>query len=106
MAVSAGVQRSLGQRLTLRLGYEFNENPVPSENTSINVPTALIIKHWLCLGFSYRVTDNVLCSVAYVHGFENSISGPIQTPLGALPGTSVTSTGSFDSLGAGISLLF
>jgi long-chain fatty acid transport protein len=106
MAVSAGVQRSVGERLTLRAGYEFNENPVPSENTSINVATALTIKHWLCLGFSYRVTDNVLCSVAYVHGFENSISGPIQTPLGPLPGTSVASTGSFDSVGTGISLLY
>jgi long-chain fatty acid transport protein len=93
MAVALGVQRRMTDRLTLRCGYDFNENPVPSANTSVNAASALIIKHWLCLGLSYQVLSNAVCSVAYVHGFQNSITGPIQTPLGAVPGTSVTSTG-------------
>lgn len=106
MAIATGIQNHLTDRLTLRCGYEFNENPVPSENTSINAASALIIKHWLCLGLSYQILDNLSCSLAYVHGFQNSISGPIQTPLGPLPGTSVTSRGSFDSVSAGISLKY
>ena len=79
-AVSTGVERRVNDRLFLRLGYAFNENPISDSETAANVASALIIQHWLSLGASYRMTESWMFSLTYVHGFENGISGPLKTP--------------------------
>jgi long-chain fatty acid transport protein len=106
LGVSLGLQRELNDRLAVRLGYEFNENPISNAETSFNLASPLIIQHWLSVGLSYGLTANSVLSLVYVHGFENDISGPIVTPFGPLPGTTVTSQSSLDSLGAGITLKY
>ncbi len=106
LGVSLGLQRQLNDRLAVRFGYEFNENPISDADTSFNLASPLIIQHWLFVGLSCGLTAHSVLSLVYVHGFENDISGPIVTPLGPLPGTSVASQGSLDSLGAGITLKY
>lgn len=106
LAVSTGVQRRLSDRLFVRLGYMFNQNPISDAETATNVASALIIQHWLSLGASYRVTENWMFNLTYLHGFENQISGPMKTPAGPIPGTSVAAGGAFDSLSAGITVRF
>jgi long-chain fatty acid transport protein len=45
--------------------------------------------------------------VAYLHGFQNQVTGPIDAPgIGAVPGTSVTSAISADALSAGITIQY
>ena len=104
LGVNAGIQRRVNDRLALRLGYSFNQNPVANWETSVNVASALIIQHWLYTGLSWEMVPNWDLTLAYVHGFENEISGPIRTPAGAVPGTSVTSEGSLDSVSLGITV--
>lgn len=104
LGVNAGVQRRLHDRLLVRLGYAFNQNPVADWEASVNVASALIIQHWLSAGLSWEFVENWNLNLAYVHGFENDISGPIRTPAGAIPGTTVISEGSLDSVGAGITI--
>jgi long-chain fatty acid transport protein len=104
LGVNTGIQRRVNERLALRLGYSFNQNPIANWETSINVASALIIQHWLYTGLSWEIVPNWDLTLAYVHGFENQISGPIRTPAGAIPGTSVTSEGSLDSVSAGITV--
>lgn len=99
------VQWNATDRLTLRAGYTFNENPITSGQTFFNVVSSLIIEHWLSFGATYRWNQRVSSTIAYSHGFENSVTGPIYHPVfGPLAGTSVTERVSADMLNAGITV--
>ena len=106
-SVALGVQRRVSEKLFLRLGYCYNDNPITSDASQFNVASPLITQHTIHVGASYLFADNWLCSVAYVHGFENQVSGPLQ-PAGSppIPNTSVTSKVSADTLSAGFSKRF
>ena len=105
-ATSAGIQYEASESLYLRVGYSFNQNPISDADSGFNVVSPVIIQHFAYFGGSIRLSTNSLFSVAYVHGFENDVSGPIQSPLGAIPGSSVTSTASLDELSAGVTVQF
>ena len=91
LSISTGVQYRWCESLYLRMGYTFNENPIPNAQTMANLGTPLFYQHELHLGTSTRLSHNVWLNLAYTHYFENEISGPIVTALGAVPGSSVTS---------------
>jgi long-chain fatty acid transport protein len=106
-SVALGVQRQIGERITVRMGYCYNDNPITSEAAQFNVASPLITQQSIHLGGSYMFADNWLVSVAYVHAFENSVTGPLQPAgLPPLPNTSVTSTVSADMLLAGFTKRF
>ena len=88
----------------MRGGYTYGDIPISNNMSSFNVPSALIIQHWLSCGASYRFARNVSGNIAYTHGFQNSISGPLQSPFGPVAGTSVASTVSADILNFGLSV--
>ncbi len=107
VSVHTGVQYRATERLYLRCGYQYNDNPIGSSESFFNVASPLIIQHVISTGLSYRLAGNVLLSLAYVHGFENQSSGPMQLPgVGPLPGTSVTSRVSADALDAGVTVQY
>jgi long-chain fatty acid transport protein len=82
-AVAIGAQYALTDRLTLRGGYLFNTNPIPVEGTLFNVQLPGIIQHTLSFGASLKLTDDITCSAAWVHGFRNSIQGNVAEETGA-----------------------
>lgn len=93
--------------LAVRMGYSFNTNPIPSDRTFYNIMTPLVIQHGVSLGGTYNVTASLKVSLTYSHFFENSISGPMISPVfGALPGTSVTAKASADAVTLGATYLF
>ena len=96
-AVALGAQYEVTDATSLRLGYSWSENPIPANQTAANVASPLIIQHILSAGMSYKITEDFSLSVAYSHGFENSTTGPIVLPAGAVPGTSISSKASVDS---------
>ena len=91
---------------SVRLGYSWSENPIPAGQTSANVASPLYTQHILSAGLSYQLTDAFSLSVAYSHGFDNSSTGPIVLPGGAVPGTSITSRSSVDSIMFGATVKF
>ena len=106
-SVALGAQYQATDDLSLRIGYVWNQNPVPDENSLFNVISPNILMHTISCGLSYRVTSCWDVSLAYLHAFENSISGPMYLPgVGALAGTSVTSKVSADALIGGLTLKF
>jgi long-chain fatty acid transport protein len=105
-SVAAGAQYELTDRLPLRIGYSFGQNPIPEENAFFNIASALITEHIVYCGASYRMAENWKLDLAYFHAFENSLTGPYQSPFGAIPGTSVTSTVSADGILAGASVRY
>ncbi|HRA89311.1 MAG TPA: outer membrane protein transport protein [Planctomycetaceae bacterium] len=105
-AVAAGTQYQATEALALRMGYSWNENPVPNSQTGPNVASPLIIQHQLSAGASYQLTKSLVLSAAWTHGFKNSISGPVVLPTGPLAGTSLTSSAYVDSFVFGATVLF
>jgi len=106
IGVSNGVQYSMTDRLDLRAGYTYVDNPIPSSQEQFNVGTSLIMKNFLSIGASYRLRQNVLANVAYTHGFQSSLTGPYLTPTGPIPNTSITNTTSVDWIQAGFTVQF
>jgi long-chain fatty acid transport protein len=105
-ALALGGQYQLTEKLSVRAGYTYNTNPIPAKYTAINVASPLIFQHQLTLGASYQLTEKCLLSAAYIHYFENSITGPYITPSGSIPGGSVTTNMIGDSLVVGITCKF
>lgn len=101
-ALALGGQYALTDRLTLRAGYLFNTNPVPSEKTLLNVQLPAITQHTLTFGATYKLTDDIAFSAGYAHAFRNSISGPIAQ----FANTSVREDVQIDSILAGLNIQF
>jgi long-chain fatty acid transport protein len=101
-SVSTGVQYQWNDAWSFRLGYIFNENPVPDEYAYVNIPAAAIYQHIIAIGATWRVTSNTSFSIAYLRAFENSITGDI--PFA--PGFTVTNRQTIDALVAGLEVKF
>lgn len=106
VSVAQGIEFKATERLALRLGYSFNENPITNGQSQFNVASPLIVQHLLSMGFSFNLTEKVVANLAYTHGFQNHVTGPFVTPLGAIPGTSVTSRISSDMVNAGVTVRY
>ncbi|WP_165251907.1 OmpP1/FadL family transporter [Paludisphaera soli] len=101
-AVAVGGQYALTERTTVRGGYLYNTNPIPDTATLFNVQLPGIITNTLSLGGSFRLTDDVTMSLAWVHGFRNSIEGGIREE--ALATAKIDSQ--YDSIVAGFNVQF
>lgn len=107
IAVATGLQYELTDRLTLRLGYSYNENPIRDSDTFFNLASPAIYEHIASVGGSLWLTDRTKLSFAYLHAFENSISGPINLAgVGPVPGTDIATNVSVDALVAGLEVRF
>lgn len=105
-SVATGVQYEASEDLFLRMGYTFNENPVPDSQAFFNIGSALIYQHELSVGGSYRLSKRVWVNLAYTYYFENEISGPIVTPAGAIPGSNVTNRTSVHIADVGLTIRY
>lgn len=105
-SMALGVQRQVSDNLYLRMGYCYNDNPIDSDAATFNLASPLVIQHTLHLGFTYMFAENWTVSAAYVHGFENSVTGPLRSPTGTVPGASITDSSWADSLSLGFSKRF
>lgn len=105
-AVSVGSQYELTDRLTLRSGWQYMQNPIPHGQTMFNIPSSLIIQNWLSLGASYKLRRNVIANIAYSRGLEQQQDGPIVLPAGAVPGTVVRQKISADMFSFGVTVTY
>ncbi len=101
-ALGVGAQYQLTDRFTARAGYTYNQNPIPAATTFLNVAAPGVFQHGLDLGVTYKLTDRVSLSAAWVHAFSASISGPFVYPTGPVPGTQVRAEQQTDSAIAGL----
>jgi long-chain fatty acid transport protein len=101
-AVAVGGQYQFTDRLTLRGGYLFNQNPITQYQTIFNIQAPGFIQHTLSLGASYRLTDDIQFTAGWVHGFRNAIEGPIAQ----IPGTNARMDAQTDSILAGLTIQY
>jgi long-chain fatty acid transport protein len=95
-SIAVGAQRRINCRLTVRLGYCWNQNPIPRRNAALAVSSPMITQHVFSCGFTFAIGRGLEMSFAYSHAFRARLSGPFDTPHG--PGTgSVTNSISANS---------
>lgn len=71
-----GVEYQYNQNLLLRAGYNHTDNPIPSSDVTFNIIAPGVVKDHVTLGFTYNVSKNSEVTMAYMHAFKNSVSGP------------------------------
>jgi long-chain fatty acid transport protein len=99
--ISIGAERKIGNRLRARLGYCWNENPIPGRSAALCISAPMITQHVFSCGFSYALAKDLELAAAYTHAFEAKVTGPIATVQPPMTG-SVTNILSADSLFVGI----
>ncbi|MDE3097681.1 MAG: outer membrane protein transport protein [Chloroflexota bacterium] len=103
VVVAAGVEYDAAPAWTLRGGYNYSGNPIPDAMSMYNIPAPAIVQHHITGGVGYKLRPGVEINLAAYKAFENSISGPMQRPNGAVPGTTVKNTMSETSVLVGFS---
>lgn len=104
--LATGAQYQLTERVSLRGGYAYSTSPFDNENTLYNAASPLITQHSMYFGSSFSITETFSMSLAWGHLFPNSVSGPFQTPFGAVPGTVVKSEVAADTIVFGANVQF
>lgn len=103
-AGAIGAQYRMTDRLTTRLGYNFNQNPIQPAAVALNLLDPLIQDQNIAAGASYRFTNNVDFNLAYVYLVSNSVTGPLPAPFPA--GSTATHQLNAHSAIAGVSVRY
>ena len=90
VAVAAGAQWHVTENCYLRGGYSFNQSPFQDSEATFAVAAPLHYQHVMNAGFSFALCKCAWVNASYSYIPEASLTGPIQTPLGPLPDSSVT----------------
>jgi long-chain fatty acid transport protein len=94
--LATGAQFQLSDRLSLRAGYGFNENPIRDRDAFFNLGSPLITQHQVNIGCSYAIQEGLRTSFTFHHAFKNDIQGQYQSFSGPIPGSSVRSDFAMD----------
>jgi len=96
---------TLGDKLKLRLGYNYGKSPIQHNVIFANALMPVILEHHFTTGFSYLITDNTSLDFAWEHHFSNAMtdSGGDSADL---IGTGTKVTGAADIITAGLGYKF
>lgn len=101
-SLALGGRYQVSEQCSVQAGYIWNQNPIPENLALFNTMLPCITQNTLSLGGYYQLNESFGLSLAYIHGFENSISG---TPFQLLK-TSTTISTEYDALAFGIHIRF
>jgi long-chain fatty acid transport protein len=96
--IKLGVEYQWDSRLLLRAGYNHSDNPIEARDVTFNILAPGVIEDHLTLGFTYALQGGSEITMAYMHAFKNSVSGPATNPYFNVGGTETIEL-SEDSLG-------
>ncbi len=92
------------ERIALRGGYNWADNPISRSQVFFNTPAPAIVQSHLTLGAGVRVTRRIEVSAAYYHAMQNSVTGPLPNPA-VPPGSTVGSRMSEDAVSIQFTLM-
>ena len=67
---------------TLRAGWNHGENPIGSDEVSVNFLAPGVTEDHLTLGFTNNISKTSEISFNYVHSFKNTVTGPFSQSFG------------------------
>jgi len=82
-----GVEWQATERWLLRAGYDHTDNPIGSRDVTFNILAPGVVQDHLTLGFTYTLQGGSEITAAYMHAFDNSVSGPANNPYFPVGGT-------------------
>jgi long-chain fatty acid transport protein len=62
-------------QLTLRVGYNYSTQAIPSDQTFFNILAPAVVQHHLTLGLTLAATQHIELSALYAHAFEHDVKG-------------------------------
>lgn len=77
-----GLSYELSKDLTLRAGYNYGKQPVPSSETMFNVLAPGVVEKHLTVGATWAMSKNSELSVSYMHAFNKQVNGASSIPAG------------------------
>jgi long-chain fatty acid transport protein len=72
-----GVEYKYNNAWTFRAGYSHGDQPIPSSDVTFNSVAPAVIEDHVTLGFTYTLASGNELTMAYMHGFSNDVSGPV-----------------------------
>ena len=80
--VKIGAAYQYNSALTLRAGYNYGENPVPTEGLgfALNTLAPGVSEHHLTLGFTYDLDESSSITGSYLHAFKSEVDGDFIAP--------------------------
>lgn len=70
-----GVEYVYSNNLTLRAGYNHGDNPISPADVTFNILAPGVVQNHLTLGFTYTTASGGELTMAYMHAFENDVTG-------------------------------
>lgn len=70
------------QDWTLRAGYSHASQPIPSDQTFLNILAPGTVQAHLSLGATWRLSQRGELSLAYTHGLRKTVKGSGSIPVG------------------------
>ena len=67
-------------KLTLRAGYSYNDQPVKKDQTFLNILAPGVVQQHLSLGATWNIDQQQKISLAYTHALEESVKGQNSIP--------------------------
>ncbi|MGD2114140.1 MAG: outer membrane protein transport protein [Acidobacteriota bacterium] len=96
--VALGGEWRVGAHWALRAGYNLAESPIDEDLVAATTPAPATFEDHATFGIGYRLDDRLSLDLAYYRAFENEVSGPLVSPAGPIPGTTVTQSNESDSV--------
>jgi len=103
--IKVGLAYDVNQALTLRGGFNYGGQPIPSSETLFNMIAPGVVETHVTFGGTWMLNEQMELSFAYMHAFENTVEGEDSIPMD-FGGGEADLTMSQDSFGLGFGMLF
>jgi long-chain fatty acid transport protein len=70
-----GMQWQQSPGLTLRLGYNYSQNPIRPEDVTINILAPGVVQHHVTAGATWKIDPASAVTVAAMYAFNNDVQG-------------------------------
>ncbi|HEY5719908.1 MAG TPA: long-chain fatty acid transporter, partial [Gammaproteobacteria bacterium] len=80
-------------------GYNITDNPIQATDVTFNILAPGVVEDHVTLGFTYVLGGGSEITMAYMHAFKNSVTGPSNNPYFPTGGATETISLAEDSLG-------
>ncbi len=81
-----GASYEYSDRITLRTGFSYGGQPIPDDQTFLNILAPGVVQRHLSLGGTWKTAGGGELSVAYTHGFKQTVNGSNSIAPGFPPG--------------------
>lgn len=72
-----GIQKELGPKTTLRLGFNYGKSPIGAEDVNTNIGSLAVTEKHLSVGLTRKFSDKVMGSLSYMHAFHNDLTSSV-----------------------------